>query len=415
MSTITRDLAAPSYSPSVSTSLEPVAPAERIAALDLLRGWAMFGVLWSNLNDWYGTADPTTQLDRALSFTQDWFVESRFYTLLLFLFGIGFGIQLTRAAARGASVRTTYLRRSAALLAIGLVHGLFIWSGDILTMYALASFALLLFRDLTPRRQLMSGLLLWIFGGYLVRRLRFLVGMRIMVPRIPNATGNWIYTHGTLGQIHAERVLRYTDWFGRWGLTTYISVLALFLVGVWTVRSGFLQRVVTDPRLTRKVALVSAVVALIGYGAVLYGPKLLPSSATFPASALDWRLWFPSEPIYSVIGLATEATAVLYAALLLLAFQTSLGKRILAPLAATGRMALTTYLTQSVVCTFLFYSYGLRWLGTRSFTNMFEITVTLFAVQMVLSTWWLRRFRFGPVEWLWRTLTYGRAPAMRAG
>jgi uncharacterized membrane protein YeiB len=172
---------------------------------------------------------------------------------------------------------------------------------------------------------------------------------------------------------------------------------------------------VTDPRLTRKVALVSAVVALIGYGAVLYGPKLLPSSATFPASALDWRLWFPSEPIFSVIGLATEATAVLYAALLLLAFQTSLGKRILAPLAATGRMALTTYLTQSVVCTFLFYSYGLRWLGTRSFTNMFEITVTLFAVQMVLSTWWLRRFRFGPVEWLWRTLTYGRAPAMRAG
>jgi uncharacterized protein len=415
MSTITRDLAAPSYSPGVSTSLEPVAPAERIAALDLLRGWAMFGVLWSNLNDWYGTADPTTRLDRALSFTQDWFVESRFYTLLLFLFGIGFGIQLTRAAARGASVRTTYLRRSAALLAIGLVHGLFIWSGDILTMYALASFALLLFRDLTPRRQLMSGVLLWIFGVYLVRRLRFLVGMRIMVPRIPNATGNWVYAHGTLGQIHAERVLRYADWFGRWGLTTYISVLALFLVGVWTVRSGFLQRVVTDPRLTRKVALVSAVVALIGYGADMYGPKILPSSATFPTSALDWHLWFPSEPIYSVIGLATEATAVLYAALLLLAFQTSLGKRILAPLAATGRMALTTYLTQSVVCTFLFYSYGLRWLGTRSFTNMFEITVTLFAVQMVLSTWWLRRFRFGPVEWLWRTLTYGRAPAMRAG
>jgi uncharacterized protein len=63
MSTITRDLAAPSYSPSVSTSLEPVAPAERIAALDLLRGWAMFGVLWSNLNDWYGTTDPATRLD----------------------------------------------------------------------------------------------------------------------------------------------------------------------------------------------------------------------------------------------------------------------------------------------------------------------------------------------------------------
>jgi uncharacterized protein len=414
MSTITRDLAAPSYSPSVSTSLEPVAPAERIAALDLLRGWAMFGVLWSNLNDWYGTTDPATRLDRVLSFTQDWFVEGRFYTLLCFLFGIGFGIQLTRAAARGTDVRTAYMRRSAALLAIGLVHGLFIWSGDILTMYALASFALLLFRNVTPRRQLASGVVLWVLGVYLVRRLRFLAGMRVMVARIPSATGGWVYGHGTLAQIHAERVLRYADWFGRWGLTTYMSILAMFLVGVWAVRSGFLQRVVTDARLTRKVALVSAIVALIGYASEVFGPKILPSSATFPASALDWRLWFPSEPIYSVIGLATEATAVLYAALMLLAFRTSLGKRVLAPLAAAGRMALTTYLTQSVVCTFLFYSYGLRWIGTRSFTNMFEITLTLFAVQMALSSWWLRRFRFGPVEWVWRTLTYGRAPAMRA-
>src|SRR5213078_889825 len=102
-----------------------------------------------------------------------------------------------------------------------------------------------------------------------------------------------------------------------------------------------------------------------------------------------------------------------YAALLLLAFQTRVGTRLLAPLAATGRMALTTYLTQSVFCTTLFYSYGLGWFGRVGYTGMFEITVVLFAVQMAASVWWLRRYRFGPVEWLWRTLTYGRAPAMR--
>lgn len=415
MSTITRDLAAPSYSPSVSTPLEPVAPAERIAALDLLRGWAMFGVLWSNLNDWYGTTDPATWLDRALSFTQDWLLESRFFALLCFLFGIGFGIQLTRAAARGADVRTTYMRRSAALLAIGLVHGLFIWSGDILTIYALVSFALLLFRDATPRRQLAAGVLLWVFGGYLVRRLRFIAGMRIMVDRIPATTGNWIYSHGTLAQIHAERVMRYADWFGRWGLTSYFSILAMFLVGVWALRSGFVQRLATDARLLRKVVVVSAAVALVGYAAEVFGGKIWPPVRTMPTSALDWRLWNPREIVFSLLDFSTEAMGVLYAALLLLAFQTKFGRRVLAPLAATGRMALTTYLTQSVVCTFLFYSYGLRWLGTRSFTNMFEITVTLFAVQMAVSSWWLRRFRFGPVEWVWRTLTYGRPPAMRAG
>src|SRR5215471_358916 len=114
------------YEPPAATALEPVAPGERIQALDLLRGWAMFGVLWSNLNDWYGTADETTWFDRGLGMAQDYLIESRFYTLLCFLFGIGFGIQLLRAEERGTSVRRTYVRRSLALLAIGLAHALLI-------------------------------------------------------------------------------------------------------------------------------------------------------------------------------------------------------------------------------------------------------------------------------------------------
>src|ERR1043166_4103401 len=90
------------YTPSSHAQLEPVAPNERMPELDLLRGWAMFGVLLSNLNDWYGTADPATRLDSALSVTQNWFLEGRFYSLLCLLFGIGFGIQFMRAAERGA-------------------------------------------------------------------------------------------------------------------------------------------------------------------------------------------------------------------------------------------------------------------------------------------------------------------------
>lgn len=76
-------------------------------------------------------------------------------------------------------------------------------------------------------------------------------------------------------------------------------------------------------------------------------------------------------------------------------------------------MALTTYLSQSVVCTLLFYGYGLGWYGSVSFTGMFLITIILFSCQMAASSWWLKRFRFGPVEWLWRRPTYGRLPRMR--
>jgi uncharacterized protein len=114
----------------------------------------LFGVLGSNLNDVYvsGYVSPATGLDRALGWTQYYLIESRFYTLLMILFGIGFSIQLVRANERGIDVRNSYYRRSAALLAIGVIHGFLIWFGDILTIYALVSFALVMFRTASDRQ-----------------------------------------------------------------------------------------------------------------------------------------------------------------------------------------------------------------------------------------------------------------------
>jgi uncharacterized protein len=201
-----------------STELAPVAPDERIHALDLLRGWAMFGVLWSNLNDWYGTADATSGLDRALQWTQNWVIESRFYTLLCILFGVGFGIQLMRANDRGTDVKTTYYRRSAALLAIGVVHGTLIWNGDILTMYALVAFALVMFRAMSARAVLWSAALSWFLAPEIVSRVRFLAGQRYMVARVDNTTAGWVFGHGSWLQIAPFRLDAYLDWFGRWGL-----------------------------------------------------------------------------------------------------------------------------------------------------------------------------------------------------
>ena len=400
------------YAPPSTTALEPVAPSERIQALDLLRGWAMFGVLWSNLNDWYGTTDETTRFDRILSFSQEWLVESRFYTLLCFLFGIGFGIQLMRATERGTSLQRTYVRRSAALLAIGLIHGLLLWRGDILTLYALVSFSLLLFRDSTPRQQLAWAVGIALFSSEVITRVRWLAGQRYMVPREPATTANWIYGHGKYGQIAQQRVHDFADWWGRWGLVTYFAVLAMFLVGVWAIRSGFARRVFTEPRTTRRFLAGCVVVALVGYAAEIFGAKMLIAARrvepTTTSVMLSWRVF-----VVHALDWSVEASGLAYAAALLLVFQTKRGARLLAPLAATGRMALTTYLTQSVICTTLFYSYGFRLIGRVGYTGMFVITVVLFAIQMAVSVWWLKRYRFGPVEWLWRTLTYGRAPAMR--
>src|SRR6185369_6049718 len=114
----------------------PVPPAERIATLDILRGFALFGVLWSNLNGDYGAPDwsvmpyfPIT-LEGSLAWVQKWLIQDRFYILLAFLFGMGFGIQLRRADAAGGNARLMFCRRMLALLAFGVIHGTLIWSGD---------------------------------------------------------------------------------------------------------------------------------------------------------------------------------------------------------------------------------------------------------------------------------------------
>jgi len=387
--------------------LAPVRPEERIHALDLLRGWAMFGVLWSNLNDWYGTRDPVTKLDGALAWTQQWLVEERFFTLLCFLFGAGFAIQLLRAGDRGVDVKSTYTRRSVSLLAIGLFHGLVIWSGDILTIYALVSFALVMFRTASAKRALISAAVIWLFAREIITRLRFVAGMIYMVPRPNPTTSNWILAHGSWLQITPIRVATYYDWFARWGLASYFDILAMFLVGFWAVKSGYLTRVTQDRSATRRLFFASIAVALLGYAVELWFANIWPPLSGPARGVTDIHFWWPRQLVMRMLDFSTAASTLAYAAGLLLLWQTARGARWLAPMAAAGRMALTTYLTQSVVCTLLFFGYGLGMYGRLGFTGMFLVTVILFGCQMIASTWWLARFRFGPAEWLWRRLTYG--------
>jgi uncharacterized protein len=402
----------------VTDALRPVAPQERIGALDLLRGWAMLGVLWSNLNDNYAKHASDTTLDRALWWTQNWLLQDRFYSLLIVLFGIGFGIQLTRADSLGADLRNTYYRRSTALLAIGIVHGTLIWHGDILTIYALVAFALVMFRTASTRTILVSAAVLWFVGPILVSDLMWMSGLRIPLWGASYNQLLPIYAHGTWLQIERVRVAAYLNWLGHFGLTSYPRNLAAFLLGLWCIKSGYLRRVIDQPRVTRRLLALSLVAAAIGYASWHWAGTLWPP----PQPPANWVPRFPypgfqlamlRQLVLKFFDWATEGTAIAYACILLLIWQRPRGEGVLRPLAATGRMALTTYLTQSIVCTLLFYSYGLGWYGKVGVSGCFLLTLVLFAIQMVASTWWLRRFRFGPVEWLWRTITYGHAPAIR--
>lgn len=401
--------------PRPSTGLTPVAPNERVHALDMLRGWALFGVLWSNLNDWYGTAKPVSALDRALSWSQDYLLESRFYSLLILLFGIGFGIQLVRATSRSIDVRNTYYRRSAVLLGIGVIHGCLVWNGDILTIYALVSFALVMFRTATNRQLVIAAGFLYFVGQWMVFDLVFLAGLRYVVR---SGDMDFLFARTSWLQIERIRVDDYFLWHGRYGLGIYAGILASFLMGLWAVKSGYLRRVIEIPASTRRLLIVAAIATAVGYATNAYADVLWPVQQAAPG--VEPRFPFPQFQLVmlrraalNLLDWAYFGGAVAYACVLLLLWQRPAGARLLRPLAATGRMGLTTYLTQSVVCTLLFYSYGLGLYGKVGFAGMLGISLILYTCQMVVSTWWLRRFRFGPAEWLWRKLTYGEVPPMR--
>jgi uncharacterized protein len=399
-----------------SAALAPVAPEERMHALDLLRGWAMFGVLWSNLNEGnYGLAEPVTRLDRVLVWSQRWLIEGHFYTLLCLLFGVGFAIQLSRATERGADVEVTYRRRSLALLAIGAVHGFLIWNGDILSSYAMAAFALVLFRDVHLRRLLPAAFLLCVVGPGMQRRLMSLAGLQFPMPSPGGPTMDRILATGSWLQIEQVRAAVFLDGAAKHGLKgIFFEMLPLFLVGLWAMKSGYLRRVFEDPRTTRRLLLGSVAAAAIGYAlraglADLWLPN--ESRATGP---LDPLYWVPRGAVRTIIEQASMVGgSVAYAAGLLLLWQRPGIARVLRPLATTGRMGLTTYLCQSVVCTMLFYGYGLGWYGQVRLSGMLAITLAVYPCQMLVAKWWLSRFRFGPVEWIWRGLTYGRLPRNR--
>jgi uncharacterized protein len=400
------------------TLLQPVRPAERIDFLDVLRGFALLGILLMNIEAFVGPLDlamagidPRWQgVDRwadALSYV---LVQGKFYPLFSLLFGMGFAVMAQRAEAVGREFAPLYLRRSAALLVIGLIHGLLIWSGDILFIYALLSCFLLAFREV-PRGWLpVLGV-----GAYMsaVAMIGALGAMVWMMSSVDEGMSGAMQDAGAMAAAKVEQQRQ------SFGSGTYMEataqrardlmvnvqglillgpeVFGMFLLGMWFVRSGVIQHPDGSARLfagLRWAALPAGLVLMLISVWVL--PWIEPGRFD-----LTMALAF---------GLATCAGLLMSLGYLgwVSRFRHRLGW-----LAPAGRMALTNYLLQSLVCTLVFYGYGLGWFEQAGRAWQILFAVTLFAVQVVLSHCWLRHFQFGPVEWLWRAMTYGRLPPMR--
>jgi uncharacterized protein len=391
----------------------PTAASERIGEVDVIRGFALFGVLWMNFVFHAETAIPakviaalpTAAIDKWIEPLGAWLAEGKAQCLFSLLFGFGFAILSERAEARGVDARALYLRRLLILLAVGIADMALLWMGDILHAYALMGLLLML------TRRWPGGLLLGV--GLVLALGAFPAVAAWYVATTPPGQAPAVFALQAAGVTRRWAVFQGHDYVAfvrevvlSWGPEWYFSlmggafmatILGRFLIGSWIFRQGWLQDTEHHAALFRRAA-----PWLLGAGLILaaVGPALELAGVRLPR---------PVRPITSLIGEAAQLVLALgYAAGLVVLLRRPVWHRALSGLGAVGQMALTNYLTQSLVYVFVLYGFGLGWLKYAGPTFSLVAALVIFAGQILFSRWWLARYRFGPAEWVWRSATYGR-------
>lgn len=393
----------------------PTRDEERIVLLDALRGFALFGVLLVNLRDltlfgFLSQADRnslgTARLDHWLDLLMAAVVDVKAFTIFTVLFGIGFALQAQRVHAAGRTM-SRYVRRLIILFAIGLVHAYLFWWGDILRHYALLGLFLLPLGRLKPRTLAALGVFVAILLTPFLR-----TPMAALLPAIaPADAANADALHAFQGA-SLTNMLRanfaHDIWtrISAWGLPFY--VLGRLLIGAALGKSQVLWESEKYRRFWVRMVMI-----LLPLGAALTAFVMLRDNGAFGPIEGWWR----TEPARIIVRIARSGASVAlglsYIAIFVLLFQRPWWRRRLQSLAPIGRMALTNYLLQTVLAIGLFYGVGFG-IGPRfGLVGLVLIALLIFAVQMILSRWWLERFHFGPLEWLWRSLTYGNAQPLR--
>lgn len=393
-------------------SFVPSTAGSRIDALDAIRGVALAGILLVNMGlfafpalyttpsaYWPGTANKV--VEQLISF----FAEGKFVSMFSFLFGLGFILFLQSAERKGLPPVRLFLRRLLVLLGIGWIHAHLIWFGDVLCFYSVLGVLLLFFRKMSP-----PALVKWAIGLLIIPVVLYVAAGTLIGPDFYKDSiaysdaGNKaieVYRSGTLRQIWEQNS---TDlMMARMGyLIETPMMLAMFLLGAYAGKRGIFRQPDAHQVFIRKVQTWSAII----------GWPLVIVVALFGKAD-------PSTPIggnLMIIDtfLASPLIGIFYIATLTRLLQRAPWQQWLRPFQAAGRMAATNYLLQSVTCIWIYYSFGGGLYAYASPSMYLLIWLLVLGFQLAVSSWWMHHFRFGPVEWIWRKLTYGKAYAIKA-
>jgi uncharacterized protein len=389
----------------------PVQAGERIEFVDILRGFAILGILAANMAAYSGMSrDPQVYaepIDRVIVLAMRFLVEAKFYSLFSFLFGWGMAVQMVRTRAQGVRFVPLYTRRLLVLLGFGLLHAVFIWSGDILTTYALLGFLLLLFRRRSGPFLLVAAGLALAFSVVLTLPGGAMDAFRAWYENttsflrsgtIPDS----VYASSTYGEITRLRIqdfLRANSWFVYWSG----NVFGMFLLGLYAGKRRIFQDLDRHLLLIRAILWVGLGIGLVFnavYVLTLVKPSVVPPEFYQMASRGSRTIGAPALMLF-------------YVSTIVLLVHKKTWYRRLSALAPLGRGALSNYLLQSVVCTLLFYGYGLGLYGQVDPLLGLILTIVVLLTQIRLSSWWFSQHQFGPLEWLWRSLIYGRVEPLQ--
>ena len=402
-----------------AAAVRPVGERERVTELDVLRGVALFGVLLVNFVFLAGpyvlssqaqlSALPTAAVDKAAYFAVQWLALDKANTMFATLFGLGFYLQMKRGEGR-PGFEARYVRRLFWLLVFGWLNIIFLFVWDILNLYAVAGFALLAMRKWRTRSLVIFGAVAALYSEQLQEWWTGALGLELIpesfwsdaaalerqaavlsgdYPRIVAMFWQWTWTHWLAGAALAA-------WL--------IYALGRFALGAAIGRSGVLDDIPGHLPVLRRVASIALPLGLV---------------VALVVQLLGKGYWTPFEAA-GPLGQALRSPAALllaagYSAGIVVALRTRLGGRLFGVFAPVGRMALTNYLAQGLLYAFVMTEVGpgLGLAGRIGTSAVIATCILFFAFQTAFSHWWLARFRFGPMEWLWRALTYGERPSFR--
>ena len=397
-----------------TAQITPSKSKDRILDIDILRGFALFGVILVNIFYFHVPAPYFTAyyeqftdfLNRGVYDLVHWFFTGKFYPIFSFLFGLGFSIQFLNSRQKDVNPYAFLARRLTILLLFGLAHIIFVWEEDILFIYAVFGFVLLMLIEQSPKFILSAALLLY-FAAPVFHIIDHLFQISSESPASFDSIQAYadFYVNASYWQILQERLAIYIQKYDQPGeILSLLNRLAFFLMGLYAGKKRYIATFRDRSRDWFKFLLISLLIFSIGF---LVDKLFLKDLENARNSTLLLSL----EDIVNSVSSLFQVFVYIIGFLFLLTLNQI--RPFLLPLANIGRTALTVYLTHTIVFSFLFYSFGLKLYASLTPFQLLMIAILLFLVDVVLSILWLKYFQYGPLEWVWRSLTYNKILPLR--